>query len=579
MIAPDAKLVRRLRQRVRTAVSSNPRLRRDHRRAPRRWLRENLAPVLVGLAAPSLIILGSTGPHFQWIGLLLVAWTCFTAFVPFTHAVNGLGLNGGPRAQGSMSVFYVLPVTNEAVFDHQWRGIYSGPFLVVVDWLAYGLFNAWRDGSAAAWCSAPVFALAQWLCALALGANLARASQTTGWVRRLQALVLGVMLLGPFGIFISVPLHSPASAKPILAFLHRVTPAGWLLDAHANAAGGHAIGWAVGFVAIVAGWQWLQLGRRQLRHHFTLERIFGYEPTAEPAPGRRRGTRAEEDANEPETNPLTVPDVTPPVDQVALRAKLTEALDAPPGLALFQRGWVESVVTRALTTRQRVLVDFLQPQGLRTADGWKFALVALAAAQLLRLAGLDPAYIVMLTTIALTGLTLHLIGVNWSGFADAPAFQAGIGFSAFFPVGFWETARTVLTVCSTRSLAALPLLLLATRLGFTAVPVPWGQTVGLALRGLVLILALQPVALAGSLSKNTNDTSTRWWLTLLLVVGLPSGLLVAGGLGLGMFAAERPGVELLCAGGLLALTLGPMALYGWAWDRGVFDLMAKPRGR
>ena len=135
MIAPEPKLVRRLQQRVRAVVASNPALTRDRRRGPRRWPPKTIL-VLAGLAAPMLIFGAITRPNFHSVGLLLMAWTAITTLGPYNQATNGLGLNSQALAQRELWGFYVLPVKNEAAFHHQWRLIYCGPFLIVTDWLA-----------------------------------------------------------------------------------------------------------------------------------------------------------------------------------------------------------------------------------------------------------------------------------------------------------------------------------------------------------------------------------------------------------------------------------------------------------
>jgi hypothetical protein len=90
---------------------------------------------------------------------------------------------------------------------------------------------------------------------------------------------------------------------------------------------------------------------------------------------------------------------------------------------------------------------------------------------------------------------------------------------------------------------------------------------------------VQPVWIFLSVSKNTNDASSRWWLTVLIVLILLGGLSV---LVLGFLAvAAEPGLRYQVAGaaGLLAYTHSALGLYGWAYHRGLFDLIGKPADR
>ena len=87
---------------------------------------------------------------------------------------------------------------------------------------------------------------------------------------------------------------------------------------------------------------------------------------------------------------------------------------------------------------------------------------------------------------------------------------------------------------------------------------------------------MQPVWVFLSVSKNTNDASSRWWLTVLIFLIILGGLSV---LVLGFIAvAAEPSLPYQVAGAavLLAYTHGALGLYGWAYHRGLFDLIGKP---
>jgi hypothetical protein len=143
----------------------------------------------------------------------------------------------------------------------------------------------------------------------------------------------------------------------------------------------------------------------------------------------------------------------------------------------------------------------------------------------------------------------------------------------------------VFTVQTVRCVVALPLLVLGIKFGFTAVPLPWDATLGFVWRVLIVVIALQPLWLVGAFSKTTNDTSARWWFSFLAIGGIVTGLVGGTVLGVMLFVSTivtddpSPIVTLTCGALLPALSFGLMAFYGWAWGRGVFDLVAKPTDR
>jgi hypothetical protein len=572
MIAPDPKLVRRLRRQVRAAVKASPMLRRDHKRAVKshheqrqvRFIARSMGILPRVLVTFSILGLLVAKDSVAIGGLLLVLWS---AIVTIFRAANFANVS-----PASLGVFFFLPVSSEDVFRHRATLAFRASLWLGLDWLAFGLVLAAQHGGAVAWLVAPLFAAAQWAVSLGIAALLSRHQ------RVLSFTILGGMLCGLAGFIALKVLGDPNAfaryVEPVLRAVTRVTPAGWLASAQANVLAGGWSGWAVVLALGGGGVALLKAGVRRLRAEFSLERIFGYGHHDEA--GALRWIGAEEDADAPAEEPLPPAEPPPSVDLPAMRAKLRDTLDAPPGLALFRRGWLESVATRALPERQRVLVDFLQPGGLRAAGGWKTALVLMTVAQLLRLAGLDPAFAAMLTAGALGCFLLPTFGGLWAGLANRVTPHGSIGFSAFFPVGLGEIARGLLMVNAIRAVAALPVLLLAMRFGFTATPLPWPEALGFALRTLAIVLALQPVWAVVAFSKSSNDSSTPGWLAKLLLLALVVGVLTLPVFGVAMFFVQSGGKALFCAAVLLGLSHALLAFYGWAWGRNFFDLVARP---
>jgi hypothetical protein len=259
----------------------------------------------------------------------------------------------------------------------------------------------------------------------------------------------------------------------------------------------------------------------------------------------------------------------------ACRARVDEVLNQAPGLAHFNRGWLEGRVTRLLSPRRRVLLDFLQPRGPRWGRQWvtAFALVALAYG--LHVAGYHDNWIVILPAIALAFFALPTFGGLWLGLQPARSSNGQIGVHAFLPLGFFELVGTMLAINALRCVIALPLVILAVRNGFTPSPLSWGETFGLVLRVLAIVLAILPIWTVLAFSKTTNDSSSRWWFRIFIVVAILVGLVGGMSLGIGLFLAEGTGARIACGALLLAVNYGLLAIYGCAWGRRVFDLIGK----
>jgi hypothetical protein len=309
-------------------------------------------------------------------------------------------------------------------------------------------------------------------------------------------------------------------------------------------------------------------------------RIFGYESDDAQDAAATRWIPADaspDDLAGPNDEPLPPAEPSAPVDLAALTRTLQQTLEEPAGLALFRGGRLESVITRALTLRQRLLVDFLQPQGFGWTRGWLLALALIVAAHGLRAIGLAGALPIIIALGGVGGFALPLFGGNWLGFSSSNLFQARIGLNSFAPIGFWEIARLLVSCAALRSIAALPLIALAIRAGFASPSPSWVQTADWSLRALILVLAVQPIWIIAGFSKNSNDSSARGWFTLLLVLTLLAGLIVTVPAAVVFFAADKPINALLAGALLLGFTYGGLLFYGVAYNRGIFDLVAAPR--
>jgi hypothetical protein len=561
MLSADRSAVRRLRQRVRAAVKASPALRRQRRAVPTAWRRQRAWSVLRWVVPLGVFAAAATGFPVERLVALGVLWTlCVT----FWRAAQVAAV-GNPDA---LWIPYHWPVENAVVFDYHRTGWLRSAGWLAFDWLALGAGFAVRGLGAEWWALAPLLAWSQGAVALAVALWAVRRAPRVpfggGATLCWMLLIVCSQLYenhGAYAVFVG----------PLLAALRWLTPGGWLATAMSAAAGGAVWGWfvlvALGLAATLA----IRPGLAALRDNFSLEAIFGYDDQDNPLPAF--ATDAGPAGDEP-AEPAFVPPADP-VDVAALRARTAAVLTEPAALAVFSRGPFEQVLVRLLSQRQRVLLDYLRPSALLSwGRGWCFALAAVVAARLLLVAGFDEWWGVLTAALGLGLLALPLFGGTWRGFDGVQIFGARVGVQSFLPVGFWEIARVRLAVCGLRTLAAWPLLVLAIRYGVVAPMISWEIALDYSLRLSALVLAVQPVWVVAAFSQTTNDTSSRWWVTLLIGLGLLGtvfGALILGVLTVAMdnFAGAATG----CAA-LLCLTHAGLVAYGWAMRRGWFDLVA-----
>lgn len=566
MIEPDKDLVRRLRTRVRaTPETRDPR--RIRIRVP--WYQRPLAWSTLRFLVPvAVLVSGSTFADLTFLSWLLLLWTTLVTLQRAQFIANAL------QQLAPLTVFYALPVSNLAVFNHQSRLILRGSFWLGLDWLTFASVLAAHDGGALAWLTVPVVGLAQWSVSLGLALVLVR------WKPHLPYGSVAAILwfVGWIGLqFASKSTDVAALLIPFFQALERYSPAGWIARAGADAAHGSPLAWLILLGIAVGAWGLIRPSVAALRARFSLERLFGYDES-DPASLKWTGAEPPADsvAHSTDLEPLPSSAAPTPVDLSAVRAVLKLELTRPPGLALFQRGAIERFITRRLTERQRVLVDFLQPQGFGWSRCWLIALGCVVVAHLLLVAGWRGGFPGTLAGGGVALLALPVLGGSWAGFSTIEMYQSTIGLHSLLPVGFWEIARTRLIIAGWRCVLALPLIYLDVAFGFTASPLPWDEALAWTLLAFVSILSLQPIWVFLAFSKTTNDASSRWWFTAAIFFVLIGGLVVLAIGFIAIAATPSLGYRIAMGAFLLAYTHGALALYGFAYHRPLFDLIGKP---
>lgn len=561
MIAPDRALVKRWRTRVRIAVKASPAWRREKKRATYGrhapdWMMRSFwsacAAGVLGMAA-------FDGARVELPAGLFMLWALG---VTFFRAGEIAALTHDP---GHLWVPFLLPLSDAAVFNVHRRRVLQHSLWLAGDALIFGIIVLTsRSAGLVDWLALPLLVLAHWAGALATAGALA------AWKPRLPfgmgAIVL--MVVGLVGFQLASKTSTLAShLAALLGWLGAFTPAGWVQTAFLRVLGGQELlglgalaGLALGAILV------LRPVSRQLRQQLNLERVFGYESAGGDF------VAVEEAREDP-----------PPAsgDPEAIEAIARQELEKPPGLALFRFGYLERLITRALSLRLRAMVDFLQPSGLSLNRRWPLALAAVVGVRALHVVVPPVGDNLLLLGVIGTALAavsvLPLFGGSWLAFSLVPAERLQMGFHAFYPAGYWPIARTVLAVNYLQIAMALPIFFLAAMFCFTSAPLHPLQALDYALRGLGLVAALQPLMLLFLFSQHTNDATARWWFAVPLWLGIAVGGLAAVAVGIALFAVETPLGALASVLALATYCLAVFAVYGFAWNRGWFDLVKVPR--
>lgn len=560
MIVPHRPWVRQMRRRVRARVQADPVLRRERSRAPPIWRRQLSMGHLRWIVPLIAFGVAFAAPPQRLFDMALLWTTCIT----FGRAQRWAEALHSPA---NLAVFYALPVTNAAVFDHQRAMMLRGSIWLAADWLGLGLGWAVHAGRAE---------LAGFALLLAIAQGGVAAALTVWAVGRWPHAPYPLGVLGSWILFfVCAQFYENGSSyrafvAPLVNFLAMATPAGWLSGVGRAGLEGAGWSWAVVIAAGIAAFWILRLEFAAQRAKFSLESVI-VDPDAVFDSDETRET---DDASDRSWNDEAAAPGSAPVDPIPARNRWRELSDEPPGLGFFSQGWLGRWIARRLSLRQRVIADFLQARGaFNWSKMWLLALLMIAFSHLL--AVVDALWWSgVLSGGALAFFAVPLFGGNWPGLAGAAVFHARIGMQSLVPVGFWEVARLMLRTNALRILAAFPLLVLASRHGFTADAVPWGTAFDYSVRGTIALLALQPLWVVIGISRTTNDTSSRTWFKIVAILTVVLGvffLMAAGGV---LFGASRFSTVALAAAALLVATHAALAFYGWSYRRGIFDLVA-----
>ncbi len=241
-------------------------------------------------------------------------------------------------------------------------------------------------------------------------------------------------------------------------------------------------------------------------------------------------------------------------------------------------GWIERLIDRFLTQRERVLVDAMRPMPPRWTLFWKYstgiALVGLVVAFVLKNIRPDEHLIVLFIGFGAC-CVFAMPAFNQLSRAQIPCPVAGgspMPHLACLPISYFEMARLDFKISFIRAACALPpLLLLAAASGWLLLDGEIAFSTILALKVTVLILASRPLAVVLSFSPHTDDTDlgrfAGWCMLGAAIVVMVTGIVLVF-----MSFLPEAGNATFWIGGYAVLMWGAYRLYGECYCLQYFDL-------
>jgi hypothetical protein len=607
----DSRVLGRLRARVRDLIRTNRTLRADARRE---WRKRQEALLKRLFARTWLTLLAAVMAGFPDGGTFHL-FSLFALGIALTRAML---IQTAITAPANLHALAHYPVPDALAYRHLVHPFWRTSPWFAVDAGAFACTACVRaEVHGWVWAAVPLWAAAHVLVGAAC----------TAFVLRLPSpaalRVPTTLLWGAIGAAVFSSLKFPdfyrESLVPLLDIIGPLTPGGWLQAALSAYLHGIAVAALVPFVLGIGAAWWLRsvlpgLGRGftvvDPRVEWTVRTARGAAQAAAaedgpgetdalvhpafpgPAPaGSPGGTGVDPygttdpwkaGADHPASTPAPDSAAPPPERADPARAARHDALVAqvaaawererslPAGWRLAQAGWGGARAARLLPRRLRAVADALLPQGITSPRLlWMIATLSLVAVVV---RCMDPEGLGSL--LPALGSLLLCIGVaqgGWRGLTPTEFSVQTLPF-AYAPITYSDIACVRLTVFWLCAATAAPAVFSAIFAMDHHDRLP--ESTVAAGKVMLLPMMAAPAFIVMQLSALTNDTANLGCLSALIaiVVLVSMGVMVA--LGIGFF---NGGLLLcpLCGLGLFAVPLVAMALYGRAWDRGAFDLVAK----
>lgn len=242
------------------------------------------------------------------------------------------------------------------------------------------------------------------------------------------------------------------------------------------------------------------------------------------------------------------------------------------------RGWIERLVWRWWTPRERLLAEWDWVNAPSWTWSWKTGAMLLAGGVILTLTGRLLGWLWLEAALPAGGILGGLACLPvFTGFAGGrlavpPAGSLQISPLMPYPRTGGELLRLLLKASVVRALAALPLALLFGALAGHLRDLTWLAGADLGVRACFASCVVTPLMLTARIATDSSDTQRLHLQTVLVVVGHLFGFLATGGLLVAGFAAPGGWWFLLGAAGVSAFWA---RAYRATVNRFWFDLMKR----
>jgi hypothetical protein len=562
-----------LRRRVKRTIQGSPELKREFR-AANKFRRHYNAHVFLRLVVSVLLGL-VVWQVFQTTGHLASALAVVSLWAFAFIFIHANGLWSRLFSSADLGVLSSLPVPEATIFRWELQKCNRLAFWLLIDFCsAFGSLAFFLNFSVVKWCAVACILLLTWVFTLALAALCAaRVSRVRYcWVPFVLALVGFVVFIfsTQFGLMATLSLLDPFAPSLNLLLptscavsLFRLLPpnSSWL-----NAAL---------VVPVAAVIYTLPGSLNRLRSFYVFYEGIRMEPrdlvpTPEaPAPPKFAGDGRVAGGHGPRLGPTAIEEI------IQGRLFLN-----PPQWPV--RGWFERLLWRWFSPRERVVSEFVFPDGLSISAGWQKILRTLGIATVtgFTIGFLSPmAKLWICSGGIFVTFVLVLARIYESGRAFQGVLCSGVRVPIYtnFSVGFRELARLLVKF----TVVQMPALLLWSAIcgvlitHLATLPVMDGIMHGL--RGGCLLFAGRFLLIIFGFSSGTNDTAifgVRSAARVACILVLGGLFLLLGGIGL-LVPKHGPGWILTSFAILDAYLF--FRIYAWFYHRNRFDLMSLPR--
>ena len=611
----DRRVLGRLRAQVRDLIRTNRTLRAD---AQREWRKRQEALLKRIFARTWLTLLAAVIAGFPDGG----TFHLFSLFALAIALSRALLIQDAISKPANLHALAHYPVADGLAYRHLVHPFWRAAPWFAIDAGAFAVTACVRaDVHGWVWAAVPLWAAAQTMVGAACTALVLRLTSPAPSPSGLR--ILTHVLWGVIGVAIFMSMKFPDMYQllvvPLLDIVGPLTPGGWLQAALSAYLHGTAVAALVPCVLGIGAAWWLRAVLPGLGRGFTVvdPRV---EWTVRTARGAAQSAAAEDgpgDSDAPlhpafpgpasagslggtgPVNPYGATDpwkaganhpapaadaAAPPAARgvdparaarhAAQVAQVAEAWERerslPAGWRLAQAGWGGQRAARLLPHRLRAVADALLPHGITSPRLlWMIAALSLIAVVM---RCMDPEGLWSL--LPALGSLLLCLGVTlggWRGLAPTQFSVPTLPF-AYAPITYSDIVCVRLTVFWFCAATAAPAVFAATFVLDHHDRLP--ESTLAACKVMLLPMMAAPALIVMQLSALTNDTANLGCLSALIaiVVLVIMGAMVA--LGAGFFTGGLL-LSPLCGLGLFAVPLLALALYGRAWDRGAFDLVAK----